>query len=165
MRDHFAMLAGYNRWANARLYTATATLDDAAYFQDRKGFFKSIHGTLNHILVGDRIWLSRFTGEGDAPGRLDAILYDEFAALRAAREAEDARIVRVIDGFDEAALAGTITYRNMAGAEFTQKLAPPLTHFFNHQTHHRGQVHDMLGQTGMTPPELDLIYYLREVEN
>ncbi len=158
----FAMMAAYNRWANARLYAAVAGLSDAEYFEDRKGFFGSLHGTLNHLLAGDRIWLRRFTGEGDAPEALNAILYDTFPELRAARETEDDRIVATIDRYDETALAGTLRYSNTAGTAFEQPLSAVLMHFFNHQTHHRGQAHDMVSQTGRKPPELDLLYFMRE---
>ena len=92
MKSTFAMLAGYNAFANGRVYGAAAQLSDAEYRADRGAFFKSMHGTLNHLLVADRLWLRRFTGEGDAPNRLDAILFEDFLELRAAREAEDARI-------------------------------------------------------------------------
>jgi uncharacterized damage-inducible protein DinB len=162
MHDHFMLLAAYNRWANTRLYAAVAGLDDAAYRLDRKGFFGSIHGTLNHIMVGDRAWLGRIEGYGDTPAGLDAILYDDFAALRAAREAEDERLVRVIDGLNEGAIAAPLSYRNYRGETCSEPLWQVLDHVFNHQTHHRGQAHDMLNQAGIEPPELDLIYFVRE---
>ena len=76
MQPHFAMLARYNAWANGRVYDAAAALTDAQYRADRGAFFKSVHGTLNHLLVADRIWMRRFTGEGEAPSRLDAILFE-----------------------------------------------------------------------------------------
>ena len=79
------MLAGYNAWANERVYDAAEGLSDADYRADRGAFFKSVHGTLNHLLVADRIWMRRFTGEGDAPNRLDAILFERLDELRAAR--------------------------------------------------------------------------------
>jgi uncharacterized damage-inducible protein DinB len=159
----FSMLAGYNAWANERVYDAVERLSDADYRADRGAFFKSVHGTLNHLLVADRIWLRRFTGEGDAPDRLDAVLFDSFEALRAARRAEDERIVTYVDGLNDAALAGRIRYRAVSSpAEFEQPLAPALSHFFNHQTHHRGQVHALLtGLMGEAPP-LDLILFQRE---
>ena len=163
MRDHFRQFAGYNRWANRRLYAAVAALPDSEYRKDRKGFFRSIHGTLNHILVGDRIWLHRLTGEGTPPNRLDAILYDDFAALRAARAAEDERIVVTVEGLDEAAFAKPLAYTNRLGERFAEPLAPVLAHFLNHQTHHRGQAHDMLSQAGIEPPSLDLILCVREL--
>jgi uncharacterized damage-inducible protein DinB len=163
VKAHFDMLALYNRWANQRVYDAAARLPDADYRADRGAFFKSVHGTLNHLLVGDRIWMRRFTGEGEAPTRLDAILHEDFAELRAAREAEDARIIRYVEGLDDAALAGRLRYRTIVKpADIEQPLAPALMHFFNHQTHHRGQVHCLL--TGLTgdAPSLDLIMFQRE---
>lgn len=162
MRNHFANLAQYNRWANGRLYDAVATLSPAEYGRDRKGFFRSVQGTLNHILVGDRLWLRRLTGEGSQPRTLNQILYETFAELRPAREDEDERILRVVGGCSEEALSGNLAYENYRGQRFEQPLWQVLDHVFNHQTHHRGQVHDMLSQTGMDPPELDLIYFLRE---
>lgn len=162
MREHFLLFAGYNGWANARLYEAAAALDDAEYRKDRRGFFSSIHGTLNHILVGDRIWLSRLNGAGAAPTRLDVILYDDLGALRSARAEEDERIRATIAGLTDAAIAGSFAYANSAGETFRQPLAQILAHVFNHQTHHRGQAHDMLSQTGSKPPSLDLVQFIRE---
>jgi uncharacterized damage-inducible protein DinB len=162
MKSHFDMFAHYNAWANRRLYDAASALSDAHYRADRGAFFKSVHGTLNHLLVTDRIWMQRFTGEGDAPQRLDAILFDAFASLRQAREAEDARIVRYVTGLDDARLAGVITYRRVSTPEvFEQPLMPALAHWFNHQTHHRGQTHALLTALVGKAPELDLLYFQR----
>ena len=86
MKSRYQMFASYNTWCNERLYAAAATVSDADYRADRGAFFKSLHGTLNHLLVGDRIWMRRFTGVGPKPPSLDAILYDDFEALRAARK-------------------------------------------------------------------------------
>src|SRR5260370_22332210 len=97
MKPHFAMMAGYNRWANERLYEAARALPDADYRAQRGAFFGSLHGTLNHLLVADRIWMHRFTGNGPAPTRLDEILFEDLAALEAARIEEDERIVAHID--------------------------------------------------------------------
>lgn len=159
------MFAGHNSWANERLYDAAAKLSEADYRADRGAFFKSVHGTLNHLLVGDRLWMRRFTGEGDAPSHLDAILCEEFTGLRAARRAEDQRIAYYIDGLDEAKLAGEFTYCTiMNPVTVTQVLAPALDHFFNHQTHHRGQAHCLLTATGGHDfaPSFDLILFQRE---
>jgi uncharacterized damage-inducible protein DinB len=159
---HYRMFGRYNAWANDRLYDAAARLDDTQYRADRGAFFKSVHGTLNHLLATDRIWMQRFTGTGGAPASLDAILFDRFEELRVAREAEDSRIVSYVDGLDEARIAGTIRYRRISAPEwFEQQLAPALAHWFNHQTHHRGQVHALL--TGLTgaAPELDLLFFQR----
>lgn len=163
MTPHFRMLAAYNGWANNRLYDAAAALPDADYRADRGAFFKSVHGTLNHLLVADRIWMKRFTGAGEAPSRLDAILFEDLAPLRQAREAEDRRIIAYVDGLSEEALAGRFRFRRASSPEeFEQPLAPALLHVFNHQTHHRGQVHAMLTGLVGRAPELDLIFFQRE---
>ena len=159
----FPILAAYNGWANRRLYEAASRLSDEQYRADRGAFFNSVHGTLNHLLVTDRIWMQRFTGEGEAPDRLDAILHKDLAGLRQAREAEDARIVAWVDGLSETALAGTFSYRRVSTPErFTQPLAPALMHLSNHQTHHRGQVHAVLTGLGHEAPALDLLFFQRE---
>jgi uncharacterized damage-inducible protein DinB len=158
LRDHFRQLAAYNGWANARLYEAALALDEEAYRRPVGVFFSSLHGTLNHVLVTDRIWLRRLTGEGDHPDRLDAILYDDRLQLASARAAEDRRLVRVVDGFDEQAYARPITYRTTRGVAHEQALADILAHLFNHQTHHRGQAHACLSiLTGAEPPSLGLL--------
>lgn len=163
LTSHFRMMARYNSWANARLYDAAAGLDETQYKADRGAFFKSVHGTLNHLLVTDRIWMQRFTGEGEAPARLDAILFETLDALRAARLAEDGRIVAYVDGLDDTRIAGTISYRRVSSPEqFVQQLAPALAHWFNHQTHHRGQAHVLLTGLGQPSTELDLLFFQRE---
>src|SRR5262249_39853989 len=93
MKQHYITFAGYNAWANGRLYAAAAALTDDEYRADQRAFFKSMHGTLNHLLATDRIWMQRFTGTGEAPDRLDAILHDRLGELRAARKTGDRRIV------------------------------------------------------------------------
>jgi uncharacterized damage-inducible protein DinB len=159
----FNMLAAYNDWANRRLYAAAAEMPNGEYRADRGAFFKSVHGTLNHLLVADRIWMKRFTAQGETPDRLDAILFEDLSDLRHAREAEDARISAYIGGLDEAALALRFRYRRASTPqEFEQPLAPALLHFFNHQTHHRGQVHAILTGLGRQAPPLDLLHFQRE---
>lgn len=165
MKSHYTMFAGYNAWANRRLYDAAALLADADYRADKGAFFKSMHGTLNHLLATDRIWMKRFTGEGEAPERLDAILHERLADLDAARIAFDRHIVAWVDGLDETRLRGVIRYRRVSTPdEFVQPLMPALDHWFNHQTHHRGQAHMVLTTLGRQAPELDLLYYQREAE-
>ncbi len=163
MKPHFTMMAGYNAWCNERVYDVAALLPDADYRADRGAFFKSVHGTLNHLLAADRIWMKRFTGEGEAPNRLDAILFESLPELRAARQKEDERIVAYLGSRSEADLAGTIRYRTIVNpTEIEQPLTPALMHFFNHQTHHRGQVHCLLTGLGLDAPSLDLILFQRE---
>jgi uncharacterized damage-inducible protein DinB len=163
MQRHFRSLARYNRWANARLYDAAALLTGAQFNENRGAFFGSMKGTLNHLLVTDRIWMNRFTGGGPTYDRLDLVLFEDLAALRAARGAEDERIVAFVEGIGDAGFDGVFRYTRVSSPEkFEQPLGPALAHFFNHQTHHRGQAHAIL--TGLTgrAPELDLLYYQRE---
>ncbi len=163
MKSHYTMFAGYNAWANRRLYDAAALLSDADYRAVRGAFFKSMHGTLNHLLATDRIWMKRFTGDGEAPDRLDTNLHDRLADLDAARTAFDRDIVTWINGLDEARLKGVIRYRRVSTPEeFVQPMMPALDHWFNHQTHHRGHAHMILTSLGRPAPELDLLFYQRE---
>jgi uncharacterized damage-inducible protein DinB len=165
MKSRYIMFAGYNAWCNERLYAAAAEVSDADYRADRGAFFKSLHGTLNHLLVGDRIWMKRFTGAGELPASLDAILYEDFAALRAARRSEDALISRYIARLRDDDLAGTIRFKTFVKPQTVeQALAPALDHFFNHQTHHRGQAHALLSAIvgNDATPTFDLIIYQRE---
>lgn len=165
MKSRYQMFAGYNRWCNEGLYEAVAKVPDAEYRKDRGAFFRSLHGTLNHLLVGDRIWMRRFTGAGEVPPSLDAILYEDFEALRAARQSEDVRIVRYVDRLSETDLAGTLRYRTFVRPQtIEQPLAPALDHFFNHQAHHRGQAHALLSAIlgNDTTPSFDLIIFQRQ---
>jgi len=162
MQQHFRMFAAYNRWANAQVYDAAAKLSEEELRRDTGAFFGSLLGTLNHVLVADRIWLKRFTGEGEAPKALDTILHADLAALRAAREAEDERIVAWVGSLTPKDLAGRFTYMTVTDLRtISQRLMPALAHFFNHQTHHRGQAHAILTALGKPSLALDLIYFQR----
>jgi uncharacterized damage-inducible protein DinB len=163
MLDPFRHLAGYNAWANARLYDAAARLGGDQLWQDVGLFFNSLGGTLNHILVADRVWMKRFTGTGEHPDRLSAILHRDLATLRAEREKEDARIINYVAGLSPERLEQSFAYRMMTRPDIvTSKLWPDLLHFFNHQTHHRGQAHTGLSiLTSEEPPSLDMIQYAR----
>ena len=158
---HIRRMAAYNRWANRRLYEACARLDAAHFHAPRRAFFGSLHGTLSHILVADRLWLGRIEGRPETL-RLDDQPHPALAPLRAEREAVDARIVDLVAGLEEGALGGEITYTNQAGEPFRSTREAILLHLFNHQTHHRGQAHDQLSQTEVAPPPLDLMIFLRE---
>jgi len=162
--ERYRTLAGYNRWANNRLYAVAERLSPEQYTTDQGAFFGSVHGTLNHILVADRIWMHRLTGTGDLPASLDVILCDTFTDLRAARAAQDDRIIAFVAALDEPALSRVLHYTNSSGANFAQRLDNVLDHFFNHQTHHRGQAHALLthflGKDAS--PSLDLIAFQRE---
>jgi uncharacterized damage-inducible protein DinB len=165
MHSIFTMFARYNEWANRRIYKAAAGLSNADYRLLGGAFFGSVHATLNHLLVADRIWMRRFTGSGPIQTKLDEIIFEDFAALRAEREAQDRLIVEYIDGLDEKRLGETFSYRTIVSPmDVSQPLAPALAHFFNHQTHHRGQVHALLTARigNSATPSLDLILFQRE---
>ena len=149
MKRHFMMFAAYNQWANSRIYDACADLSEEEFGRNTGAFFGSMMGTLNHILTADRVWMKRFTGEGDAPATLDAIIHRALPALRAAREAEDKRIVQWVDGLSDKAFTGRFSYMTVTDMRtISQRLSPALDHLFNHQTHHRGQAHMILTVLG-----------------
>jgi uncharacterized damage-inducible protein DinB len=156
MLDAFKVLARYNRIANARLYEQCGKLDLADYTRERRGSFGSIHGLLNHILLGDRIWMSRFTGGGKTTPPLNSVLFETFAGLSTARFEQDANIEAFFNEVDGDFLNRTIRYTNSQGKDYVETVPVAVLHFFNHQTHHRGQVHIMLSQTEVKPPSLDM---------
>jgi uncharacterized damage-inducible protein DinB len=156
LMSHFRAMALYNRIANERLYAACAQLPDEEYRKQRRGSLGSIHGLLNHLLLGDRIWMSRFEGGGRTTPPLNAVLYDEFTALRAQRVAEDARIEAFFTQIGADFVDRELPYVNSKGVAYVDRAAVAVAHLFNHQTHHRGQVHVMLAQTEVAPPSLDL---------
>jgi uncharacterized damage-inducible protein DinB len=153
---HFRLLARYNRMANERLYAACAGLNDSEYRKRRAGSFGSIHGLLNHILLGDRRWLGLFENGQRATPPLDQILYDDFDALRSARAGEDGRIESFFSDLDAAFWGRSFQYTNNQGKDYVETAHVACSHLFNHQTHHRGQVHVMLSQAEAAPPALDL---------
>lgn len=162
LSEHFRTFAHYNAWANERLYEACAALPETEYLEPRAAFFGSLHGVLNHILVGDRIWLSRLEGQESRIRALDQQLYGDFAGLRVARQAKDGRIIAYVEGLDDGQLTRPLRYTNMAGERHQDPVSVVLGHMFNHQTHHRGQAHGLLSQTAVAPPPLDIIYFLRQ---
>jgi len=156
LTPHFQRLARYNRIANERLYAACAQLDADEYRKPRAGSLGSIHGLLNHILLGDRVWMERFEiGPNETPP-LKTILYDDFAELRQARVREDEHIERFFGALAELFWSRPVSYVNSMGQHYTEKAGVAVAHLFNHQTHHRGQVHVMLSQTAVAPPSLDM---------
>ena len=154
------LMAGYNAWQNRSLYAAAATLSDAALRQDRGAFFASILATLNHLVWADHIWMSRFDGwQKPAVGiKGSTTLFDDFAALRAERVATDARLVAWAAGLGQAWLDGELRwFSGAANRELVRPRALLVVHLFNHQTHHRGQVHAMLTAAGARPEDTDLM--------
>lgn len=159
--DYFQRMARYNGWANALLYAAAAEMPEEDFARETDAYFGSLKGTLNHILVADRIWMRRLTGEGETYPKLAMILHEDLASLAAARIAEDERIADWVGGLTNADFTEDFHYANMAGDPFVDRLDLLLCHFFNHQTHHRGQAHALISALGHTPPSMDLIYFSR----
>ena len=167
--DWLGALARYNRWMNDKLYGLAATLSDEARKRDVGAFFKSIHGTFNHLLVADRIWLARFEGvtvpdDLMGPGgilSLDQELYSDFEDLRRERAITDDDLSAWVSELTPERLASPLVYMRRG-----QKLEMPLwwavAHVFSHQTHHRGQITTLLSQQGCDPGVTDLLAMLRD---
>jgi uncharacterized damage-inducible protein DinB len=153
-------MARYNAWQNQSLYGAADTLTDAARRQDRGAFFGSIHATFCHLLWGDRMWLSRFAGtpKPSVPGSESARMIEPWGELAAERRATDALIGDWAAGLSPDWLAGDLTWvSGVSRRELTRPKTLLVAHFFNHQTHHRGQVHAMLTAAGAKPDDTDLM--------
>jgi len=168
--ENYRFLARYNRWFNERLYEACGRLPDDQRKADRGAFFGSIHGTLNHLLWADRLWLRRFADQGVAFSSLEdgllalpegavhaTLLYAEWSALGAERTQLDAAIERWVQEMPADFPMRVLRYRNTRGVQREHPAWQALTHFFNHQTHHRGQVTTLLAQAGVDPGITDLI--------
>ncbi len=152
-------MARYNAWQNRSLYSAADGLSDADRKLDRGAFFDSIHRTLCHVLWGDTIWMSRLDDWQPPAGGIDqsADLIADWATLTEARAAADQRILTWAEGVSTSDIAETLHwYSGAAGRDVSMPLEICITHFFNHQTHHRGQVHAMLTATGASPDDTDL---------
>jgi uncharacterized damage-inducible protein DinB len=162
--DWLPALARYNRWMNARLYALCAELTDEERKRDRGAFFRSIHGTLNHLLLADLVWLSRFTGDTSRTCNirsLDQELYADFGELRAARAEADAAIEAWVATLTPDDLGGALRY-SRRGEPIEHPLWWAAIHLFNHQTHHRGQLTTLLTQAGRDPGVTDLVAMLRD---
>ncbi|MBV8747806.1 MAG: DinB family protein [Xanthobacteraceae bacterium] len=154
-------MARYNRWQNQNLFGVADRLSDEERRRERGAFFGSIHKTLSHLIWADQIWMSRLgdvpAPKGGIPGSVS--LYPEWESLHDARIGLDERIIDWADHLDEASLAGDLTwYSTVAKRELGKPKWLLVTHMFNHQTHHRGQVHCMLTQAGGKPHDTDLAF-------
>lgn len=160
---HLRRMARNNAWSNHRLYEACGALSPSALSARRTGFFPSIRLTLNHILIVDWYYLDAL----EEAGRGLAVLkedepFTEFAALRAAQVAADARLMAFCDGRETADLARTVRLVRDGGRVFEERIVDVLAHLFVHQIHHRGQVHAMLSGTGVAPPQLDEFFLAQD---
>lgn len=159
-KDYAIAMSRYNEWQNRNLYGCAAGLSDEARKADRGAFFKSIHATFSHLLWADMIWMSRFAGTPKPPGGLgdSSSVFDDFETLARERVAMDARIIAWARDVDPAWFSGDLTWwSGLLKAEVGRPKAQVVAHFFNHQTHHRGQAHAMLTAAGATPEDTDLM--------
>jgi uncharacterized damage-inducible protein DinB len=171
---HIRLLAQYNEWMNARLYDGAARLAHDQLAQDRGAFFGSLLGTLNHIMVGDIIWLKRLgthpaahrslepVRQRERPAALDQILHRDLGALREERAKIDAIIAAWAAELSIADLDHVLEYRNMKGEPMRKLFGSLVLNLFNHQTHHRGQATTLLSQAGIDVGVTDLLALIPE---
>ncbi|QEX17854.1 damage-inducible protein DinB [Hypericibacter terrae] len=161
---HFSLMARFNQWVNRQLYDKVATLDDEAYRADTGIFFRTIHHTLNHLLVVDRLWIGRVTGSDRGISSLDQILFEDFTSLRAAREAEDRGLIALLDEMPDDRIEALVRFSTIKrDRHFEARVRDLLSGMFNHQTHHRGQIYAVMQQRGMDLPDVDLPFFLPEI--
>ncbi|AZT84269.1 damage-inducible protein DinB [Marinobacter sp. NP-4(2019)] len=174
LKNHFELLAAYNQWMNSKVYEAAGHLSATDLAKDRGAFFGSILGTLNHILVGDIIWLKRFATHPSClnslrevadlqnPTRLDQILFNDLGSLSEQRIWLDRQIINWIAELSEGDLDFVLGYHNIEGIPANKRYSSLVLHFFNHQTHHRGQVSTLLSQMGVDIGVTDLLDRIQE---
>lgn len=168
-RANLVLLAEYNQWMNSKLYAAAAELPQEDLLADRSAFFGSIAGTLNHIVAGDTIWLRRFATHParhailqpllalPAPASLDTIHSTELPTLFSHRQMLDGMIRQWAEALSDADLEYVLEYANMKGVVSRKRFGSLVLHFFNHQTHHRGQASTLLSQAGVDVGVTDLL--------
>lgn len=175
---HFLLMARYNQRMNQQVYAAAGRLTPQELVQERGAFFGSILGTLNHLLVGDLIWLRRFAAHSERyealnalgvlpiPNRLDDLLYHHLDDLEPVRCTVDMVILSWLDHeVEEGDFSRSLEYRNVQGVSFERDFGELLSHLFNHQTHHRGQVSTLLSQCGQDVGVTDFLMDILEVES
>lgn len=163
MKDHFAMMAAYNAWANARLMAAVMAAPEPDFSRGTGVFFGSLRGTLNHLYVTDTLWMARLRGMPAPSWSLDAIPHPERKALAARRRMLDHDIQGYVLSLRDRDLEADVTFTTITQpGKVTLPRARVLAHVFNHQTHHRSQAHTCLTLLGHAAPPLDLLLFLRE---
>lgn len=158
-------MARYNAWQNRQMAAAMDRLDEAALRQDRGAFFGGIMATANHILWADRMWMARLQGQPPPEGGIEAstAITPTRAVWSAERFRMDGRILLWAEAVTALDLTGDLTWHSMvAGRQVTRPKAELITHMFNHQTHHRGQIHAMLTAAGVSAPVSDLFFMPQE---
>jgi len=172
---HFTLMAGYNRRMNTQFIDVITTLSDEEINEDLGTFFSSIIGTLNHILIGDIIWLSRFSDlsnkyrilktihELPKPSGLDDILFTDFSSFKIARDRVDLLLLHWLESeVDENDFVKNLAYSNTQGIKSNRNFGELVCHFFNHQTHHRGQLSTLLSQKGLDVGSTDFLMEIPE---
>ena len=174
MKEIFTVFSKYNARMNEQFYDLAGGLEYSQLTENRGIYFSSVIGTLNHIVVGDITWLKRFSThpanfnslefvrELSQPNALNTIVHEDFVLLRTLRKSLDDCILEFVFEVDEDLLASSLTYTNFKGVQSTKSLSLLMLHFFNHQTHHRGQVSSLFSQMGIDIGVTDL---LMEVPN
>lgn len=157
---YFLKLAEYNQWANQQLYAVLNILDDSQLHQLQPNFFDSIIKTANHIWVGDTLWLGRIDGNQPAKYQLDSVVFQDIKSLTTARVQLDQEIIEYIHNLTEQDILGKVSYSRL-GELLQENLYDVLAHIFNHQTHHRGQLHSMVFAMMGQSLALDMIYFQR----
>lgn len=161
--SHFHTLARYHQWATDRLLAAVADVDDDAYRRDLGLFFKSVHGTLNHLVVAESmLWFERFAAARSPQVALNAEVETDRGALAARLREGAARWVSLVAQWPAERFDATLDYTTMRGTAASLPFAATLAHVFNHATHHRGQITAALTRLGQPSPELDLVYFLQQ---
>ena len=169
VKENMQLMASYNQWMNQAIYKAVGELSYADLVEDKGAFFGSVLGTLNHNLAADIIWLKRFADHFstlssldlvrtlERPETLNAQLFDDLLFLQRKRFELDKLIIAMINEVTDEMLASALVYKNMNGVDHSQRFGFTLQHFFNHQTHHRGQITTLLSQMGIDVGITDLI--------
>lgn len=174
LKAHFELMASYNQWMNDNIYEAAGRLSASELVMDRGAFFGSILGTLNHVVVGDTIWLQRFSAHPaskvalrevaalPSPTALDQPICPDLGSLREHRAWLDRKIIDWIDQLSEVDLGSVLSFHSMKGVPGNKRYSKVVLHFFNHQTHHRGQASALLSQAGVDVGTTDLLVRIAE---
>jgi uncharacterized damage-inducible protein DinB len=159
---HFLMLARYNAWATRKLFEHVDALPEADYRRECGLFFKSVHGSLNHLLVAEHgIWLPRFAKGLSNQIALNTEVETDRALLREKLLDAVTHWRPLIIAWDAARFESTLDYTTTRGVPQSLPFAATLAHVFNHGTHHRGQITAAITTMGHACPELDLVWMLQ----
>jgi uncharacterized damage-inducible protein DinB len=177
LKQNHELMGSYNQWMNENLYKVSSSLKPSEMLTDRGAFFGSILGTLNHILVGDTIWLQRFSSHPanftsldtlkniQLPASLDETMHVEYSALWQARRELDLTIVKFVAEVSDEDYAFNLRYQNTKGISYCKNFGLLVQHFFNHQTHHRGQLTTLLSQAGLDSGVTDLLMIIPDADS